>query len=66
MRLTALKESAPGQRGITTAADARAWITKCEIGQADEKDISLYNTLRTIAKKLGGKSTVIEVLKVMK
>jgi hypothetical protein len=66
MRLTALKESAPGQRGITTTADAIAWIEKCESGEASEKDLTLYGQLKTISKNLGGRSTVIEVLKAMK
>jgi len=66
MRLTALKESAPGQRGITTYADAIAWIEKCEKGEASEKDLSLYDQLKSISKKLGGRSTVIEVLRAMK
>ena len=66
MRLDALKESAPGCRGITTAADAIAWIEKCECGEATEKELTLYNQLKTISKNLGGRSTVIEVLKAMK
>lgn len=66
MRLTSLKESAPGCRGITTAADAVAWIEKCECGEASEKELSLYNQLKTISKNLGGRSTVIEVLRAMK
>ena len=66
MRITALQESAPGCKGVTTSADAVAWIEKCECGEASEKDMSLYNQLKTIAKKLGGRTTVIEVLKAMK
>lgn len=66
MRITDLKESAPGMRGITTTSDAIAWIEKCESGEASEKDLSLYVQLKTISKKLGGRSTVIEVLKAMK
>lgn len=66
MRITALQESEPGCKGVTTSADAVAWIEKCECGEASEKDMILYNQLKTIAKKLGGRTTVIEVLKVMK
>jgi hypothetical protein len=66
MRLTALQESAPGCRGVTTSTDAIAWIEKCECGEASEKELTLYNQLKTISKNLGGKSTVIEVLKAMK
>lgn len=66
MRINALKESAPGMRGITTPADAIAWIEKCKCGEATEKDMTLYNQLITISKNLGGRSTVIEVLKAMK
>jgi len=65
MRLEDLKESAPGFKGKTTSKDAKAWLSKCQSGEASEKDMSLYGQLQNIAKKLGGKTTVIEVLKVM-
>lgn len=65
MRISHLKESAPGKKGKTTAVDAVAWLEKCECGEATEKDLTLYGQLKNIAKKLGGKTTVIEVLKAM-
>jgi len=65
MRLEDLKESAPMTKGKTTAKDAEAWIAKCKSGDASEKDLTLYGQLKTISRKLGGKTTVIEVLKKM-
>lgn len=65
MRLEDLKESAPGRKGITTAKDAEEWIERCKCGDASDKDLSLYSQLKSIARKLGGKTTVIEVLKKM-
>ena len=73
MRLTALKESAPGQKGITTKSDALNWIARCESGDASDTDMQLYGAIKvlyneviTISKQLGGKSTVFEVLSAMK
>ena len=66
MRLSDLFESAPGCKGKTTSEDARIWIEKCESGAASEKDLELFSQLKSIAKKLGGRTTVIEVLKAMK
>jgi hypothetical protein len=60
-----LNESAPGKKGKTTATDAKAWLLRCQNGEASEKDMSLYGQLQSISKKLGGKTTVIEVLKAM-
>lgn len=65
MRIKDLFESAPGMKGKTTSFDAQIWISKCVNGEASEKDMSLYNQLQTISKNLGGKTTVIEVLKNM-
>lgn len=65
MRLIHLKESAPGNKGKTTASDAQSWIDLCQSGEATEKDLLLYKQLKDISKKLGGKTTVIEVLKHM-
>ena len=65
MRLEDLKESAPGTKGKTTSKDALEWLSKCESGDASEKDLTLYGQLKSISKKLGGKTTVIEVLKAM-
>lgn len=65
MRLKHLKESAPRQKGKTTSTDAREWLSRCESGEASEKDLELYNQLKSISTKLGGKTTVIEVLKAM-
>lgn len=65
MRLEDLKESAPGKRGKTTSKDAYEWLSKCQSGEADEKDMTLYKQLQNISKKLGGRTTVIEVLKAM-
>jgi hypothetical protein len=65
MRLKQLIESAPGTRGKTTATDAKEWLYNCQNGMASEKDLTLYGQLQTIAKNLGGKTTVIEVLKAM-
>jgi len=65
MRLKELKESAPGVKGRTTAVDAIDWLEKCKSGEASEKDLNLYSQLKSISKKLGGKTTVIEVLKAM-
>lgn len=62
---SSLSESAPGMRGKTTFNDAKAWISMCQNGEASEKDLSLYNQLLTISKKLGGRTTVIEVLRAM-
>jgi len=63
MRIHDLTESAPGMKGRTTTFDAIEWIAKCKSGEASEKDISLYGQLKKISKKLGGRTTVIEVLK---
>lgn len=65
MRIEDLKESAPGKKGKTTASDATVWLTKCQNGEATDKDLTLYNQLKEISKRLGGKTTVIEVLKAM-
>lgn len=65
MRLQDLFESAPGMKGKTTTVDAQIWLSQCVNGEASEKDMALYNQLQTISKKLGGKTTVIEVLKSM-
>lgn len=65
MKLSELSESAPGFKGRTTSKDAIAWLEKCKCGDATDKDLSLYNQLKTISKKLGGRTTVIEVLKAM-
>ena len=72
MRLTALKESAPGQKGITTKADAEKWLEQCKNGEASANDMklygaltALYDELMTVSKQLGGKSTVMQVLSMM-
>lgn len=65
MRLNKLFESAPGTKGKTTASDASSWLLSIEKGEASEKDIHLYNELKKISKSLGGKTTVIEILKLM-
>lgn len=65
MRLHDLKESAPGLKGRTTPVDAIEWLERCKSGDASDKDLTLYNQLKAISKKLGGKTTVIEVLKAM-
>ncbi len=65
MRLNQLKESAPGLKGKTTAVDAQEWLEKCKNGDATAKDLALYKQLQEISKKLGGRTTVIEVLKAM-
>ena len=65
MRLQDLKESLPGKKGKTTARDAHQWVEMCRSGHADEKDLSLLSQLQNISKKLGGKTTVIEVLKLL-
>jgi len=63
MRLEHLKESAPRRRGKTTANDVRVWLDKIDNGEATESDIQLYDDLKKISRKLGGKTTVIEILK---
>ncbi|HIP33322.1 MAG TPA: hypothetical protein EYG89_00990 [Bacteroidia bacterium] len=63
MRLEYLKESAPRKRGKTTAKDVRIWLEKIHNGEATKNDIQLYNDLKAISRKLGGKTTVIEILK---
>ena len=65
MRLEDLIESAPGYKGKTTSADAKKWIELCQNGDATEKDLELFKQLKDISKKFGGKTTVIEVLKMM-
>ncbi len=65
MRLEDLLESAPGKKGKTTTNDAKNWIELCQNGNASEKDLLLFNQLKDISKKFGGKTTVIEVLKHM-
>jgi hypothetical protein len=65
MRISDLKESAPGIKGKTTEEDAKKWVAMCQNGEASEKDIDLFKQLQLISKKLGGKTTVIEVLKLM-
>lgn len=58
MRLEHLKESAPGTKGKTTAADAKAFVS-------DAANAEFIGELKRIAKKMGGVTTVIEVLKAM-
>ncbi len=65
MRLVNLKESAPGMKGKTTSIDAHEWLNKCKNGEASDKDLELFSQLQNISKNLGGKTTVIEVLKAM-
>lgn len=65
MRISDLFESAPGKKGRTTQEDVRIWLDRINSGEADEKDVTLFNQLKAISKKLGGKTTVIEVLKAM-
>lgn len=59
MRLEHLKESAPGMKGKTTSSDARKFIE-------DPANSEFINELKRIAKKMGGETTVIEVLKALK
>lgn len=63
MRLEHLEESAPRKRGKTTANDVRIWLDKINNGEATENDIQLFDDLKSISRKLGGKTTVIEILK---
>lgn len=65
MKLEDLLESAPGKKGKTTTTDAKNWLELCQSGEASEKDMMLFKQLKDISKKLGGKTTVIEVLKYM-
>jgi len=63
MRISKLFESAPRKKGKTTANDVRVWLDKINNGEATEEDIQLYDDLKSISRKLGGKTTVIEILK---
>jgi len=63
MRLEKLLESAPRKKGKTTANDVRIWLDKINKGEATESDIELFDDLKSISRKLGGKTTVIEILK---
>lgn len=63
MRLEHLQESAPRKRGKTTANDVSQWLEKINNGEATESDIQLFDDLKKISRKLGGKTTVIEILK---
>lgn len=65
MRLNDLKESLPGKKGRTTSIDAKKWLENCNCGQAGEKDMTMLGQLKKISKNLGGKTTVIEVLKLL-
>lgn len=56
---TELNESAPGKKGKTTAKDAQAFIE-------DAANADFIKELKNIAKKMGGTTTVIEVLKALK
>lgn len=56
MRLENIMESAPGKKGKTTAKDARAFV-------ANESNAEYIDQLKRIAKKMGGVTSVIEVLK---
>jgi len=79
MRIQDLQESLPGRSGPTRPEDAAAWVSNCrlriandETSTATDTDVELFNKihgihgqLMTIAKKLGGRTTVIEVLKLL-
>ena len=56
MRLQHLNESAPGKKGKTTAKDAKEFV-------ANPENAEFVAELKKIAKKMGGVTTVIEVLK---
>ena len=52
-------ESAPGERGKTTRKDAIKFVE-------DPKNADFIKELKRIAKKMGGITTVIEVLKIIR
>ena len=72
MRISDLFESAPGKKGITRVTDAKQWLENIKYNIDNNNtdaipanDLELYNSLKALSKKFGGKTTIINVLQHM-